>query len=230
MADGTRTINEYTAELHELCNSMARYRAADLNASILQLLPKNGIYVIFEAGECAFGLDRIVRIGTHTGNNQLPSRLKQHFIAQNKDRSVFRKHVGAALLLKTGDSEHFLPQWSMDFTTHASRENPANYYGVTYEAKKREVEAQVTAYMHECMSFAVFPVATKEERLYLEEKLISTLSWCTECRASAVWLGNFAKSVQIRKARLWNVNGVFKDGDTWLNEDDMQNIRRYCGR
>ncbi len=43
-------------------------------------IPLNGIYALYEAGETAHGANRIVRVGTHTGNNQLQSRLKQHLI------------------------------------------------------------------------------------------------------------------------------------------------------
>jgi hypothetical protein len=53
-------------------------------------LPRNGLYILFEKGETSHGCDRIVRIGTHTGENQLPSRLRQHFLDENKDRSIFR--------------------------------------------------------------------------------------------------------------------------------------------
>jgi hypothetical protein len=48
-------------------------------------IPLNGIYILFEDGEIAHGTNRIVRIGTHTGKDQLFSRLKQHFIQENKD-------------------------------------------------------------------------------------------------------------------------------------------------
>ena len=34
-------------------------------------IPLNGIYVLYEAGETAHGANRIVRVGTHTGKNQL---------------------------------------------------------------------------------------------------------------------------------------------------------------
>jgi len=73
-----------------------------------QEIPENGIYILFERGEFAHSTNRIVRIGTHTGNNQLRSRLFQHFLNENKDRSIFRKNVGRALLNKDKDS--FLEQ------------------------------------------------------------------------------------------------------------------------
>jgi aspartate oxidase len=68
-----------------------------------QKIPKNGIYILFEKGEIAHSGDRIVRIGTHTGKNQLLSRLNQHFLKENKDRSILRKNIGRALLNKDKD-------------------------------------------------------------------------------------------------------------------------------
>jgi hypothetical protein len=47
-------------------------------------LPLNGIYLLFERGEIAHGTNRVVRVGTHTGNNQLRSRLNQHFLLEKK--------------------------------------------------------------------------------------------------------------------------------------------------
>lgn len=66
-----------------------------------QEIPQNGIYILFEKGEFAHSANRIVRIGTHTGENQLRSRLIQHFLKENKDRSIFRKNIGRALLNKS---------------------------------------------------------------------------------------------------------------------------------
>src|SRR3989344_2894303 len=79
----------------------------------------NGIYFLFEKGERAHGGARIVRVGTHTGEGQLLSRLKQHFITPNKDRSIFRKNIGRALL--SCDEDSFLADWELDLTSAAAR-------------------------------------------------------------------------------------------------------------
>src|SRR6478672_3330165 len=84
-----------------------------------RVLPLNGIYLLFEKGETAHGTNRIVRVGTHTGNDQLRSRLKQHFIVENKDRSIFRKNIGRALLNKASDP--YLAEWERDRTSRAGR-------------------------------------------------------------------------------------------------------------
>ena len=61
---------------HNFFNGLKRFRFPFNERDI----PLNGIYVLFEKGEKAHDCERIVRIGTHTGNNQLRSRLYQHFL------------------------------------------------------------------------------------------------------------------------------------------------------
>jgi hypothetical protein len=73
--------------LHEWANSLHALHFPYDDKQI----PLNGIYILFEKRETAHDTNRIVRVGTHTGNNQLRSRLRQHFIVENKDRSIFRK-------------------------------------------------------------------------------------------------------------------------------------------
>ena len=98
-------MNEECNTIHKLFNGVKRIHFPFNRNEI----PLNGIYVLFEKGENAHGVDRIVRIGTHTGNNQLISRLWQHFIHENKDRSIFRKNIGRCFLNKSHDP--FLEQW-----------------------------------------------------------------------------------------------------------------------
>ena len=85
--------------LHKLFNSLSRFTFPFNDEKI----PLNGIYVLFEKGQVGHNLDRIVRIGTHMGDNQLRSRLNQHFLLENKDRSIFRKNIGRAILNKIKD-------------------------------------------------------------------------------------------------------------------------------
>ena len=86
-------------KIHSYFNKFERYSFPFDTANI----PLNGIYILFEKGEYAHGKDRIVRVGTHTGNNQLAPRLKQHFVYANKDRSIFRKNIGRSILNKDND-------------------------------------------------------------------------------------------------------------------------------
>ena len=89
-------------------------------------IPQNGIYILFEQGEVAHGTNRIVRVGTHTGDKQLRSRLEQHFIKENKDRSIFRKNIGRAILNR--DQDPYLERWELDLTTRQAKEGVRQKY------------------------------------------------------------------------------------------------------
>lgn len=168
-------------------------------------LPRNGIYILFELGESAHETKRVVRIGTHTGQNQLPSRLQEHFAKENKDRSIFRKNIGRAILNKTNDP--FLVQWDIDLTTsHAKITNS----GKIDQIRIKAVEKQVTNYIQQNFQFVVFSVADKEKRLHLESAIISTVSLCDKCQPSVDWLGLHSPVEKIRESGLWLVNGLYK--------------------
>ena len=183
-----------------------------------QDIPENGIYILFEKGEFAHTANRIVRIGTHTGQNQLRSRLFQHFLKENKDRSIFRKNIGRALLSKDKDS--FLEKWELDLTTR----NAKNQYSDSVDFdKQKEIEKRVTKFIQDNFSFVVFQIDDKEKRLYFESRIISTISLCEECKPSENWLGNSSPKEKIRKGGLWIVNELWK---TPLNDEDMIELKQ----
>ena len=185
--------------LHETLSRLPRLKRDDLAK-----VPKNGIYVLFENGEKAHGGDRIVRVGTHRGQNNLAPRIREHLYKANKDRSIFRKHVGRCLLAKAGDP--FLAQWEIDLTKKASR--TLNEHKVN-KARLQEIEAEVTRYMVANFSFAVLRFDTKEDRLHYEECLLSTIYQCSDCGPSEIWLGKFHPTSEILKScGLWNVQGL----------------------
>lgn len=74
----------------------------------------------YEDGETGHGTNRIVRVGTHRKENQLPGRLEEHYLHENKDRSIFRKNIGRALLNR--DHDPFLEYWELDLTSHESKQ------------------------------------------------------------------------------------------------------------
>jgi hypothetical protein len=188
--------------LHEWVHTLPDYQFPFEDVKV----PKNGIYILFEKGEQAHGGNRIVRVGTHTGEGQLRSRLTQHFLTENKDRSIFRKNIGRALLAR--DIDPFLSDWELDLTSRAAR---AKHRSHIDHAKQKEVELRVSEYMRQHFSFAVIAIAHKEERLRLESRLISTVSLCTECAPSASWLGTFSPKAKIRESGLWIVNELYKE-------------------
>ena len=183
-------------------------------------IPLNGIYVLFEKREKAHNQkDRIVRIGTHTGDNQLRSRLKQHFINENKDRSIFRKNIGRALLSKNKDS--FLKDWELDLTTREAKDK----YSDSIDLKKqKETEKKVSKYIQNNFSFIVFEVKNKERRLELESQIISTISLCGSCNSSKNWLGNHSPKDKIKESGLWLVNQLYKDSLSDENKKYLKNV------
>ncbi|MFC1818936.1 hypothetical protein ACFL0B_07580 [Thermodesulfobacteriota bacterium] len=192
----------YCEETHRMFNGLPRHTFPFIDESI----PLNGIYILFESGEKGHGGNRIVRVGTHTGENQLRSRLKQHFMRENKDRSIFRKNIGRALLQKQGDP--FIQYWEIDLTPRKNKEKYANR--IDFE-KQRQIEKQVTEYIQSMFTFVVFEVEDKATRLSLESKLISTVSLCRECSPSKDWLGLSSPKDKIRESGLWLVNELYKE-------------------
>ncbi len=201
-------------EIHKITNSIGRHGFPFDETRI----PLNGIYILFQKGEKAHGQDRIVRIGTHTGDHQLRPRLKQHFLSENKDRSIFRKNIGRALLKKQNDP--FLQLWELDLTTRKAKDNYSQQIDFDYQQK---IESQVSKYIRDNFSFGVFEVASKEERLEIESKLISTVSWCDECKPSSAWLGNSSPKEKVVQSGLWLVNELYK---TPCNASDIEHLSR----
>ncbi len=201
------------SELHHLFSSRKRYSFPFDESEI----PQNGIYVLFEKDEMAHDAERIVRVGTHTGDGRLASRLKEHFLKENKDRSIFRKNIGRAILSKNNDD--FLEQWNWDLTTRANKDKLLPLLDIE---KQAQTEKEVTKYIQEYFSFVVFVVSTKDDRLDLVSTLLSTMALCQACKPSDSWLGNSSPVSKIRESGLWLVHGLYK---TPLDEDDYLKIK-----
>jgi hypothetical protein len=205
-------LNGVCSELHKVVNNLLRYHFPFDDKDI----PKNGIYIIFEKGEVGHGSDRIVRVGTHTGANQLRSRLKQHFIKENKDRSIFRKNIGRCFL--NAEDDPYLKIWELDYT---SSEGKAKYAHLIKPKYQKDIEMKVSEYIQNHFSFCVLEVQDKGERLYLESRLVSTVSGCKECGPSAEWLGLSSPREKIRESGLWQVNELYKGP---LSSDDINRL------
>lgn len=184
-------------------------------------IPKNGIYILFEKGEIYNQFDRVVRIGTHTGFNNLPSRLTEHFIKENKDRSIFRKNIGRAILNK--ENNGFLKFWNIDLTSKDARNKIE--HRVNFDLKDK-TEQRVTEYIQNNFSFVVFEINEKKSRLYFEKKLVSTFSLCSESVPSMNWLGNFSPKNKIKESGLWQVNELWK---TPLTDDEIDELKMIIG-
>lgn len=195
-------INLYD-KLHDLFNSERRYRFPfDKDTG---QIPGNGIYILFETGEKYKDWDRIVRVGTHTGDNQLHSRLKQHFIKENKNRSIFRKNIGRCFLNK--EHHPYLSIWNLDSTSKEDKLKNGDLINKPFE---QALEKQVSQYIQENLTFTVFEVEAKVQRLFWESRIISTLAAFPHINPSDNWLGQYSPKDKIRQYGLWQVNELLK--------------------
>jgi len=201
--------------IHLLARSLERHSFPFSDSGI----PLNGIYILFEKGEHGHDGERIVRIGTHTGENQLRSRLKQHFLKENKDRSIFRKNIGRSLLKKSNDL--FIELWELDLTTRDAKEKYSNLIDFEYQ---KSVESCVSQYIQSNFSFCVFEVNDKTKRLEIESKIISTVSRCKDCSPSTSWLGNFSPKQKIVESGLWLVNELYKTPFDTKSIEDLSEL------
>lgn len=213
-------MKSLVSELHSLFNQKEKFTFPFDKSK----LPKNGIYIIFEKGEYFEKMNRIVRVGTHTGENQLRSRLIQHFVKENKNRSIFRKNIGRCIL--NIENESYLDSWELDITPKKGREDKLKKINNELE---KILENRISKYIQNNLSFCVFEVNTKEDRLFWESKIISTLSNAAQSgkiKPSENWLGNKSPKDKIRASGLWQVNELYKESLTNTEFDKLSTFVR----
>ena len=208
-------MTSLTFRLHKLFNEQNRFTFPFKDRE--KEIPRNGIYVIFEKGEIFNDIDRIVRVGTHTGEKQLRSRLNQHFVKENKNRSIFRKNIGRCFLNK--EKNQYLDLWELDITSKADKDKNLILLDLDFEKK---LEKRISEYIQTNFSFCVFQVDTKEQRLFWESKIISTLAKSKELIPSTNWLGNYSTKDKIKQSGLWQVNELYKEE---LTEAEFEKLR-----
>lgn len=174
--------------------------------------PRRGVYLVFEPGEDRL-IDsgpRIVRVGTHAlkagARSTLWGRLSQHRGRGERGgshrSSVFRKHVGAALLSLEGPRPG-TEQWGRG--SSAPREVRDREH--LHELRVNQVIGRM----------AVLWLAIEDEpgpesdRGFIERNLVALLSTAHRAgleRPSEEWLGWHARSPAIPASGLWNVHHV----------------------
>ena len=200
-------------ELHKIFNQQRRF-SFPFDAS---QIPMNGIYILFENGEKYGDCDRVVRVGTHTGNNQLRSRLKQHFIRENKNRSIFRKNIGRCFLNQEGQS--YLNLWELDITSRLEKERNLHMLNLEFE---KEIEKKISTYIQNNFTFCVFTINEKQERLFWESRIVSTIA-AAQIKPSKNWLGNYSTKEKIKKSGLWQVNELYNE---CLTEKEFRELKK----
>jgi len=220
-------MSEKCEMLHSLFSILKRHTyCTDYSAHI----PKKGIYIMFEKGEKAHSADRIVRIGTHTGEkekNPLAKRLKEH-ISPN-GRSVFRRKAGSAIINKnriegsTFWSEEDLLDWGKPWKKGGFRQRE-RFIKRGRSIQFEEVDKLVSKYVRENISFVCIEIEDKQSRKLFEARLISTVSNCPECQMSEHWLGNFSTKEKVRKSGLWQEDELWKDNLTDAEFAELEQI------
>lgn len=193
---------EACKRIHELLEILPIWREP------LGNLPRNGIYFFYEAGEytshtCNL---RIVRIGTHGAGRTLRERLNDHYNG-NREGSIFRKHLGSALLKFSGASDEQIKEWM--------RRRKGNVNWQRFDRVEDEVSAVLRSKFH----FRVVNVDDVYERKSFEERIIAIIAACPICKPSENWFGRFAWSIKIRESGLWNSN--FVNSPRKITESDL---------
>ncbi len=184
--------------------------------------PVRGVYFFFENGEnrtdSGTGL-RVVRVGTHAlkygSKTTLWDRLSQHQGNLNNGGgnhrgSIFRLHVGTALVKKEVYSESIYKTWGVG--SNASR-----------EVRQTEIPLEKAVSQH-IRQMPFLWLAVEDEtgpdslRGVIERNSIALLSNYNYPNQpldspSDSWLGNFAKKNEISRSGLWNVNHVVEKYD-----------------
>ena len=174
--------------------------------------------VISPKGECCghhAERPRIVRVGTHRNGN-FRSRIAEHFLLNERkmvftqdqlrphDRSIFRCHIGGALLNKVGDP--YLSVWEKNLTERKMRDANRHLRDI---GKEVTIERAVTQILRQEFSFKCIEISDETQRMGsqgLERALIGTLASCPRCSPSKEWLGRYSPKVRIRESGLWLIH------------------------
>ena len=172
-------------------------------------LPARGVYFFFDERERRGASDglRVIRVGTHAlkrgARSTLRGRLRQHLGARaghgNHRGSVFRLHVGAALLARDGAP---LPSWGVGSSAPTEVR--------TAERAHEQLVSRYIGDLHVVTLDIGDAPGPHSLRGYVERNVIALLA--TAGRAvdppSEEWLGHDAQRAAVRESGLWNVNHV----------------------
>lgn len=184
--------------------------------------PVRGVYFFRERGEYRLSKAnslRIVRVGTHAvslnSKSTLWGRLRTHLGTRagggNHRGSIFRLHVGAALLAR---DRVCVPTWGV-----GSSAPPAVRDSEAGRAAEAAWEKRVSEYIG---GMSVFWIdvpdepGPQSERSLIERNAIALLSnkFAPIDKASSGWLGRFSPRQAIRDSALWNLNYVTGECDS----------------
>jgi len=222
---GVADLEEFYAILESLAEHSGGAHALAGRAA----RPERGVYFFFDPKEHRFARQtlRVVRVGTHAvsvnSQSTLRARLRAHYgVAAgggNHRSSIFRSHLGVALLRREGRVSEF-PHWGDQSVSPA----------VT-EGREHEVERLVSEIIRlmrvVCVEVRDEP-GPRSDRAYIERNSIALL-----CRIGAridtptsEWLGRWSPQREIRESGLWNINYV--NEPTW--DENFLEVFDYYAR
>ena len=201
-----RELDRFYSSLRRLENGLGGKRLLSaLNGQ--HNWPKKGVYLFFEPEEYRSAKNelRVVRVGTHGVSRgskaTLWNRLRTHRGTGdglgNHRSSIFRLHLGAALLGKNRDL--VVPSWGV---------------GQDADKKVRKHEERLEREVSKIIgTMSVLWLSVEDEagpandRAYLERNMIGLLVGPEGPidQPSAYWLGRFSSNERIRKSGLWNL-------------------------
>jgi len=203
------TLKELCAQIHKSLETLPTFKEPS------KVPFSNGLYFFYQKGETSIHAlnGRIVRIGNHPrSQNGLKRRLTMHY-SGNKNSSVFRKHLGGAILRKTDPNHPCLApgpgqgHWEKQHMHTCERCNL--------------IETEVSKLLRSDFWFRCIEIKDQNLRNTLEKKLVATISLCPTCKPSDAWRGKFAYSENVRNSGLWNSDYVFEQSSI-LNMTDMK--------
>jgi hypothetical protein len=208
------------ADLEEFYQLLAELAATEEGPRLLASCtgrdgwPRYGVYFFFEEGQTrADGGARVVRVGTHalkpTDKTTLWKRLRQHRGrirgrnpgGGNHRESIFRGHVGAALIQRDRPPAGLLTSWT------------SNHPDPEWAAAEDQLERRVSLHIGS-MPFLWLAIPTRpdgnSDRAFVERNSIALLSCATGSpdKPAPGWLGHHAPNQNICRSGLWNSNHV----------------------
>ena len=209
--DCEKDLQCFYATLGDLEHAVGKQLLKDCNGRMNW--PRKGVYFFFENGE--FRRDgatpRVVRVGTHAvskgSRTTLWNRLSTHRGTRagggNHRGSIFRLHVGAALLARNEDIVPKVASWAKG--SSAPRD---------VRKSETHVERAVSSYIG-TMPFLWIEADDKSGkdsiRRFIEANAIALLSRPGVTGAvadppSESWLGHYCPNEKVRRSGLWNAN------------------------
>lgn len=193
----------------QLANGIGLHHLRDILANEI---PMQGVYFFFDESEptrFSKAVPRLVRVGTHgvsagstaTLRNRLRTHLGTRTGAGNHRASVFRLHVGRAIIERDQLQQRY-PNWGKGQS--ASKD---------ITGLEGPLESKVSEYIGNLRVLFV-PVldtaGTGSMRATIERQFITmfTENYCAIEQSSPSWLGRFSDKASIRDSGLWNVRDI----------------------